>query len=107
MAKNRQESSGKENLPGKMPETPPPNMGLDQHSWILQAVMEMRGSIGQLTEAVNTLTTHSKEQKTKLDSISHRIYAGAVVLGIIVAALLLVLNKIPWKAVLAVLNSAD
>ncbi len=107
MAKNRQEQLGRESTPGKMPETTPPNMGLDQHSWILQAVMEMQVSIGQLTQAVNTLTTQSKEQKDKLDSISHRIYAGTAVLGILIAILLFVLNKIPWKAALAFLNSAN
>ncbi len=107
MSRNKHTESDIQSPPRQMAETTPPNMGVDQHSWILQSVMEMQKNVGQLTQAVGTLTEQTKEQGKKLDSISHRIYAGSVILGLLIALLLFILNKIPWKAVLAVLNVAD
>jgi len=45
--------------------------------------MELQKTVGQLTQAVNTLTDQQKEQAKKLDGISHKIYAAIVVLLVI------------------------
>ena len=47
-------------------------------------MMEMQKSIGALTEAVSTLKTITEKQGSKLDSISHRIYAAGVFITIAV-----------------------
>jgi hypothetical protein len=49
--------------------------------------MEMQKTVGQLTQAVNTLTDQQKEQAKKLDAISHKIYAAIAVLVAIGAIL--------------------
>src|SRR5579862_6779911 len=65
--------------PPRPPEgSPAPYLHPDQHSWILQSVGEMRESIGGLKQAVQTLSERSGEQGKKLDSLSHRAYAFAV-----------------------------
>ncbi len=68
----------------RFPETTPPTTypGSD-YSFTLQTVMELQKTVGQLTQAVNTLTDQQKEQAKKLDGISHKIYAAIVVLLVI------------------------
>jgi len=68
----------------------PPHYQAD-HSFTLQAVMELQKSNGQLTEAVNSLRAAIQKQDTKLDkldenlsNIRQKLYAAGVVLAIIV-----------------------
>jgi uncharacterized membrane protein affecting hemolysin expression len=42
--------------------------------------MELQKTVGQLTQAVNTMTDQQKEQGKKLDRISHQMYAALVVI---------------------------
>lgn len=69
---------------------PPPPTMLD-HSFTLQAVMELQKSTGQLTNAVENLVREINKQdaaiqdlNTKVSGLSHKIYAASVVLGIMV-----------------------
>lgn len=55
---------------------------MTDYSFTLQAVMELQKAVGALTEAVNTLKVQTDKQATKLDSISHRIYAFGVVIAL-------------------------
>jgi len=50
-------------------------------------MMEMQKVLGQLTQAVITLTEESKKNSTKLDEISHKVYAAQVTIKIIGAIL--------------------
>jgi len=79
------ERSGKD-APPKLPETNPPSFPGSDYSFTLQAVFEMQGTLGKLTQAVENLTEKTKGHSEKLDHVSKVIYAtGAVltVLGII------------------------
>jgi hypothetical protein len=75
-----------ESGPPKMPSTNPPYPSSD-YSFTLQAVMEMQRALGQLTEAVSTLKVESKDNREKLNTISHKIYAATAILAIVTAIL--------------------
>jgi hypothetical protein len=70
--------------PSGFPDVTPPRYPMTDYSFTLQAVMELQKTIGGLTEAVNTLKTQTERQGTKLDSISHRVYAATVIVMIAV-----------------------
>ncbi len=77
----------------------PPHYQAD-HSFTLQAVMELQKSNGQLTEAVNSLRTVILKQEAKLDkldenlsTIKQKLYAAGVVLAIIVTIGGFLINK--------------
>ena len=89
--------------PEHYPVTPPPGFRADDHSWVLQTIMELQKSTGQLSQAVNTLTEQSKEQGKKLDSISHRVYAAAAVVTTIGGILYFFLNRM-WDQVASALE---
>ena len=91
-----------ESSPEKYPVNPPPGFKADDHSWVLQTVMELQKSTGQLTQAVKTLTDQSKEQGKKLDSISHRVYAATAVVTVIGGILYFVLNRM-WDQIASAL----
>ncbi|MGA3205784.1 MAG: hypothetical protein ABSF12_25090 [Bryobacteraceae bacterium] len=63
----------------------------------------MQNTMGKLVEAVETLKTESKEQRLKLDRISHTIYAAAAVATVIGGIGLFLLNKV-WDAVMLYLK---
>jgi len=71
-------------VPTQSPQTTPQDYILPDHSFTLQSIMEMQKSLGQLTQAVTTLTEESKKNSTKLDGISHKIYAAEVVVSLLV-----------------------
>ena len=61
-----------------------------EHSFTLQAVFELQKSMGQLTEAVNSLKVSIDNQSNriqrledKLSGVTHKLYAAGVVLTII------------------------
>jgi len=53
------------------------------YDFILQCVFDMQKTVGQLTQAVNTLTDQQKTLSEKIDKISHKIYAAIAVLVLI------------------------
>jgi hypothetical protein len=53
------------------------------HSFTLQAVMEMQKSLGQLTQAVNSLTEQTKENSEEIKTIGRQVYAARVVVTIV------------------------
>jgi len=84
--------------PADYPTTPNPLSALD-HSFLLQAIMEVQRSIGQLTQSTTTLTDDAKEHRKQLNRISHiRIshitYSVGVMGTILLAALVFLANKI-------------
>jgi len=70
-------------VPTNLPKTPPQEYVLPEHSFILQAIMEMQKAIGKLTQAVETLTEDSRKNGAKLDDISHKVYAAQVTIKIV------------------------
>jgi hypothetical protein len=73
--------------------------------WLTEAVMQMQQSIGELKAEVKHLTTASEKHGTKLDRISHVIFAAGVVLTIFLAVSGFFLNKI-WDALLALMKAS-
>lgn len=70
----------REGKPGRLPDTtPPPAMPSGDYSYVLEIVMQMQHSMGQLSEAVNGLKSKQEEQGKKLDSISHKVYAAVAI----------------------------
>lgn len=84
MGKTGQAPSSTASVPSQLPQTTPQAYPPSDHSFTLQSIMEMQKSLGQLTQAVTTLTEESKKSSIKLDEISHKIYAAEVVGGLLV-----------------------
>jgi len=87
----------------------PPNAPMLDHSFTLQAVMEVQKSIGQLTEATRSMRADMDKQSARLDKIdeklsgiTHKLYAASVVLAIALAAGAFLLNK-SWDRALDLL----
>ena len=79
--------------PADYPITPSPLSGID-HSFLLQSIMEVQRSVGQLTQATTTLTEDSRDHRKQLNRISHIMYAVGVVGAILLAVLIFLANKI-------------
>jgi hypothetical protein len=63
----------------------PPSEG-EEHSFTLQAVMELQKAVGHLTARIDELVKKVENQSDKLNSISHQIYAAwaiLILLGIV------------------------
>lgn len=58
--------------PGQMPNVPPPTPMLD-HSFTLQAIMDLTKSVGELTAKTDRLIGDVKGQSDKLDEVRHKI----------------------------------
>lgn len=80
----------------------PPTPRPTEVNWILQTILELQNSIGQLTQAVKTLSEDTKDYRKKLDSISHRFYAATAVLTAI-GAILYFLLKQTWGQLVDIL----
>ena len=80
MSAREDKERGRETSPGKLPDTTPQVFPGPNYDFILQIVFEMQKTVGQLTQAVNTLTDQQKSLSEKLDKISHKIYPAIVVL---------------------------
>ena len=70
--------------------TTPQSFVTSEYSFLLQMVMELQKSTGQLTEAVNSLKLAIENQNSrynrieeKLSGVTHKIYAAGVVLAIL------------------------
>ena len=110
MGKYEQRQSSSDIAPSQFPTTTPPTYPSSDYSFTLQTVMEMQKTLGQLTQAVTTLTDESRKRGETLDKISHKVYAAqvvitiaAVVLGGVGSALLYLLIEI-WKTISPLLH---
>ncbi len=82
-------------------------------SWVLQSVMDMQKTLGQLTQAVNTLTDRTEKTGDKLEAkieklgdtlnkLSHKIYAAMVVVTIFGAIVAFLVDK-GWSKIISIL----
>lgn len=95
-----QAQSGQSTPEGHIGTTTPFSAGLIDHSFTLQAIMELQKSTGQLTEAVSALRGSVDKFDKKLDKIeekvsgvTHKLYAATVVLAILVCIGGFIVNK--------------
>jgi hypothetical protein len=79
--------SQRQSTPGALPSTNPISYPSTEHNWTLQTVFELQKTVGQLTQAVSTLTGQQGEFSKKLDRISHQIYAAIAIIVLIGAVL--------------------
>jgi hypothetical protein len=83
MAKPLQAKSSMDSVPAQLPQTTPLSYAPADHSFTMQTFMEIQKNLGQLNQAVITLTEESKKGNTKLDEVSHKVYAAQVTIGVV------------------------
>lgn len=80
MTPREDKERSRETTPPRLPDVQPQVYPGQNYDFTLQAVFEMKGTMGELKHAIETLTTQSREDSKKLNHISHVVYAvGAVV----------------------------
>jgi hypothetical protein len=73
---DRQHGPQREAKPGRLPDTTPqPIMPSGDYSYVLEIVMRMQSTMGELKEAVYGLKESRTQQLLKLDKISDHIHA--------------------------------
>lgn len=85
MARARTTQSN-DSVPSSEPSVPPPFGGHHDHSFTLQAVLQMQQSIGEMKASVDNLSTSVQSMKSKVDDLvcwKNRILGGAIVLGLV------------------------
>ncbi len=97
---SREQREGGQSPPQRPAEGAPSSYPGSDYSFTLQAVFEMKGTLGELTQAIRSLTEQVKDNDTKLDKISHRVYAAAAVVTVLTAISAFVLSRI-WEFVVA------
>ena len=95
--------------PASMPEGTPSLASPTDHSWTLQAVMDMQRSVGVLCEKVDRLSSdiNSLDGRIevfgdKLDKVRHWqsvVTGGAVVVGAIATIVWSIVTFVPWGRV--------
>jgi hypothetical protein len=98
-----EERSGRESSPP--PESGTPYQHPADHSWNLQFLLDLKGAVHEMKEAIGTLKKNSDAQSTKLDSISHQIYAAWAVLVVLIGVGGFLLDKF-WNVFIKVLEKA-
>jgi hypothetical protein len=73
-------------------------------NFMAESVMRMSESVGELKATVGHLKTASDRQSTKLDRISHIVFAAGVVLTIVIGIAGFLLNKI-WDGLVMLLKA--
>ncbi len=69
-------------------------------------MLDLKGSVGELKEAIRTLQKDSEKQGNKLSTISHQIYASGVVLFIILAVGGFLIDKL-WGPLMKALEHSS
>lgn len=92
-----------------MPEGTPNLASPTDHSWTLQAVMDLHKSVGSLTaqvgrlsEDINGLSAQITHQTTKIEQVKHwqtLVTGGAVVVAAIAGIAWTILTFVPWDRI--------
>jgi hypothetical protein len=81
MAKQQQPHKDDITTPSQFGQAPPP---VQPHDFsYLEIVMELQKSMAQMSEKLHGLSEASKAHDTKLDQISHQVFAAKVVLYVV------------------------
>ena len=73
--------------PKRFAETTPPQYPGSDYNFILQGVFDIQKSMGRLEQGVETIREEQKDQRKKLDSLSHKVTAAIAVIVFIGAVL--------------------
>jgi hypothetical protein len=98
MARNpRYEETRESSIPKSFPEVSP-RFAQPTHDFTLQAVMEMKESLGQLSAKTDRLISDVKSQGEKIESMRHKfswVAGGAAVVGFLFAIILALIKFVP------------
>jgi hypothetical protein len=83
MTPREEKERGREVTPPRMADVTPPAYPSGDYSYVLEIVMKMQDTLGQLKEAVGSLKDQSKHHGEKLDQIGKDVHAAKVVGGFI------------------------
>ncbi|MCG8691154.1 MAG: hypothetical protein MI806_08085 [Minwuiales bacterium] len=78
--------------PTEFPVTTPPFVQTD-HSFTLQAIMEIQRAVGELKSSVDSLAEDQREQRKSLDKIRYFLGAATAAAAIVGAFILYILDK--------------
>ena len=91
--------------PQNFPEVPPPSYPQSVNTaWLAESMMQMQATMGELKATTNHLNTTAQTHSTKLDRISHIVFAAGVVLTIIFAIAGFFMNKL-WDGMIILLKA--
>jgi hypothetical protein len=97
----------RETAPQSFPEIPPPAYAQAVGAtYLVESIMQMQQTIGELKSTVTHLKEASDKQTVKLDRISHIIFASGVVLAIILGIGGFFMNKI-WDGVVTIIETQN
>ena len=95
-------SQGGEDRPPQRSQIPdvvtPPYAKVVSDAWMVEGMMQMQKTLGELTSSVGSLKSASDKQGAKLDRISHILFAAGVVLSIILGIGAFLMNKM-WDGI--------
>ena len=92
--------------PRRFAETPPPSYpDTVDRTYLVETLMQMQSTLGELKAAVQHLTGELKTQARTLNRISHVIFAAGVVIAIVLSIGGFFLNKI-WDVLIAALKAS-
>ena len=77
------DKEGREGPPQEFGATTPQTFPGQNYDFTLQAVYEMKGTLGELKKGIETLTEQVKENDKKLDRIALVVYAASAVVAIL------------------------
>jgi len=77
-----------------------PSYPSQNYDFMLQAVFDMKGTLGELKRSIEQLTEASKEHDKQLRHVGKIIYAGGVLLPILGVIGMWVIGKL-WEFVIA------
>jgi hypothetical protein len=73
VASPRRQSGSEESPPTEFASVPPPSTPMLDHSFTLQAIMDLKARFGSIEAKTDRLIADVKEQGTKLTDIGHQI----------------------------------
>jgi hypothetical protein len=96
----KEDKVSRETTPSRLPDVKPPVYQGQNYDFTLQAVFEMQGKLGELTQAIKTLTEDSREHGRELKHIGKVMYAAGVLIPVISVIGMWVLGRL-WEFVIA------
>lgn len=104
MSSKEERERGREGTPPRLPEITPPVFPGRSFDFTLQGIFEMQKTLGELTQAIKTLTEESKESRKTLSRLSHIIYAAGAVITVLGVIGGWVLGKV-WELLVPILQT--
>jgi uncharacterized protein (DUF3084 family) len=94
----------RESTPRQLAEVTPSYQQAVGAQWLTEAVMQIQASVAELKSDVKHLTTASEKQSSKLDKLSHRMYAAGAVIVVLTGIGGFFLNKI-WDGLVIAMKA--